>query len=254
VRNPLPWLLIGGALLLSGVGKPEPMPPAAPPKPDPVRPAPCPPDKPWGRKVLDLFLHQPAPVGASVGGPAHADGTEISCDLPAALHQKNTGGSDGAGLCVYASNRHTGRWQNNRLFDELFDWMKRHPGGSYPSKFDKTLRQCAKEKGLPVPEFVQVESDDLEILKAACRTGRMPGVTYSYSPTGRYGGRRIAHMVSLVHIDDRWAVILDNNYPGADKYEWMTLDEFRRAYTGGGRSGWATILTGNPPPPPPPRN
>jgi hypothetical protein len=192
-------------------------------------------------------------VGASVGGNVAPDGTEIHCDLPGELHQKNTGGSDGAGLCVYASARHTGRWQNDRLFDEIFEWMKRHPGGSYPAKFDKTIKQCAQEKGLPVPDYLQVEGSDLEILKLACKTGRMPGVTYSFSPTKRYGGQRISHMVSLVHADDKWFCVCDNNYPGANQFEWMTPQEFARTYTGG-RSGWAIILISPPSPPPPPKN
>jgi hypothetical protein len=93
-----------------------------------------------------------------------------------------------------------------------------------------------------------VESGVRVILKLACKTGRMPGVTYSFSPTGRYGGRRIAHMVSLVSADDRHFVILDNNYPGT--YEWMTPEEFTRSYTGGGQ-GWAVILLAPPPSPVP---
>jgi hypothetical protein len=75
-------------------------------------------------------------------------------------------------------------------------------------------------------------------------------VTYSSSPTGRYGGSRIAHMVSLVHADDRWFAVLDNNYPGANLIEWMTPQEFQRTWTGMG-GGWAVILLAPPPPPPP---
>jgi hypothetical protein len=186
-------------------------------------------------------------VAAQVGGNVSPDGTEIHCDLPGGLHQKNTGGSDGAGLCVYASARHAGRWQNNELFEKVFDWMRKHPGGSYPEKFKRTLEQCAQELSLPVPPWVQVQGGDLEILKAACKSGRMPGVTYSFSPTGRYGGGRISHMVSLAHADDKWFCVLDNNYPGADKYEWMSPAEFSRTYA----PGWAVILLTPPPPPPP---
>jgi hypothetical protein len=180
------------------------------------------------------------PAGASVGGPER-DGVRINCELPPGLHQKNTGGSDGAGLCVYASARHAGRWQNDPAFAGLFDWMRKYPGGSYPAKFKKTLEAFCREKGLALPPYVQVEGSDLEILKLASKTGRMPGVTYSFSPTRRYGGQRIAHMVSLVHADSGHFVILDNNYIGADAYEWLTPEEFKRTYTGG-RSGWAIIL------------
>ncbi len=192
-------------------------------------------------------------AGAKVGGNRNEDGTEIACDLPGELHQKNTGGSDGSGLCVFASMRHSGRWQNDPLFAELFDWMRRHPGGGYPEKVAKMLTACAREKGFAVPKYVQVESNDLDVLKAACRSGRMPGVTYGRSPTGRYGGQSISHMVSLVHADDKHFVVLDNNYPGADKYEWMTPAEFSRAYSATGGKGWAVILL-TAPPPPPPRN
>lgn len=191
-------------------------------------------------------------VGAQVGGTTAPDGTEIQIDLPGELHQKNTGGSDGAGLCVYASARHSGLYQNNTVFAELFQWMRQHPGGSYPEKFDRTVEEFCREKGLPKPAYLQVEGKDLEVLKLACKTGRMPGVTYCFSPTGRYNGQRIAHMTSLVHADGRNYCILDNNYPGANQYEWLSEDEFQRSYTGG-KSGWAIILL-DPGPPPPPRN
>lgn len=198
--------------------------------------------------LLACMLSAATIFGARVGGPVNADGLRVACDLPAGLHQKNTGGSDGAGLCVYASARHSGLWQNNAAFAELFQWMRRHPGGSYPTKFRKTLEQFCSEKGYPVPDYVQVESNDLEVLKLASKTGRMPGVTYAFSPTGRYGGRRIAHMVSLVHADSSNFVILDNNYIGAEALEWMTPEEFLRSYSGG-RTGWAVILLSPPPPP-----
>jgi len=246
-------LLLGAAIYAAtqtGTSPPS-KPPAVPvkpaPKPTPPPPPPPPPKpKPWGK-----LSH--APVGASVGGARHSDGTEINCDLPGELHQKNTGGSDGAGLCVYASNRHTGRWQNCQQFEYLFEWMKKHPGGSYPEKFTQTLEQCCKEKGWPVPDYLQIESTDLEILKKISATGRMLGVTYGISPTGRYNGQTIAHMVSLVHADDRHFVVLDNNYPGEDQYEWMTPQEFLKAYASHG-NGWAVVLLNPGPPPPPPRN
>lgn len=216
----------------------------------PILDAPAVDDKKPRRPLREDEMDVGPLIAAKVGGPTAPDGTELACDLPAELHQRNTGGSDGAGLCVYASARHTGRWQNDPLFEAIFDWMKRHPGGSYPEKFDRTIRQCATELNLPVPEYIQVEGSDLEILKLACKTGRMPGVTYSFSPTGRYGGRRIAHMVSLVHADHKWFCVLDNNYPGANAYEWMTPEEFSRTYTGMG-GGWSVLLlTGGPPPVP----
>lgn len=225
--------------------KPKPAPEPDEPVPEPL--APRKPRKPWGKG-------DEAPVGAKVLGRVHEDGTEIRCDLDPTLHQRNTGGSDGAGLCVFASMRHTGLWQGSEVFAGLFQWMRKHPGGSYPSKTDQMIDRFCKETGKPKPRYLQVEGGDLEVLRKACQSGRMPGVTYSFSPSGRYGGSRISHMVSLVHADSKWFVVLDNNYPGkADKeevYEWLTPQEFARSYA----PGWAVILLDPPGPPPRPWN
>jgi len=186
-------------------------------------------------------------VGAVVNGYRSPSGADIHCDLPGLFHIKNRGGSDGLGLCVFASLSHSSEWQNlpTRHF---FEWMKKHPGGGWPEKVDKMIKKYCDEKGIDVPDYVQIQSDDLEVLKLACQTGRMPGVTYSFSPTGRYGGAKIAHMVSLVHADDEWFAVLDNNYPGDNKIEWMSPNEFLRTYKGG-RTGWCVIFLDSGPPP-----
>lgn len=234
------------------LAQPKPAPPTPPPlapviPPPPIPDKPCPPNRPCPREAgakagssVDGSL-----VGGSVGG---RDNT-IQCDLPGDLHQKNTGGSDGAGLCVFASMRHAGRWQNDAAFEGLFDWMRHHPGGGYPEKVTKMLDQYCKEKGIPKPQYIQVEGKDLEILRLACKTGRMPCVTYSRSPTGRYGGSRIAHMVNIVRCDDEAVWVLDNNYIGESNYEKLSPAEFQKVYA----PGWAIILL-NPAPPPVPRN
>lgn len=191
-------------------------------------------------------------MAGSVGGFKSPDGKEnMNCPLPESLHQRNTVGSDGLGLCVYASAKHTGQWQSEQLFIAIFDWMKRHPGGSYPTKFTATLKQCAKEKGLPYPDYVQIQDDDIEILKTACKNGFMPGVTYGYSPTGRYNGKRISHMVSVVHASDDWFAVLDNNYPGEQNFEWLSPSEFKGAHVSPSGIGWKVILLTTPPPPKP---
>src|SRR4051812_43190599 len=136
-------------------------------------------------------------LGATVGGPVAPNGTEIACDLPKDLQVKNRGGSDGAGLCVFASLKHSSQWQNIDATRSIFEWMFNHPGGGWPEKVDQVIAQICKEKGSPRPDYIQVQGKDLAILKLASKTGRMPAVTYSVSPTGRYGGRTIAHMVSL---------------------------------------------------------
>lgn len=203
--------------------------------------------------ALPLLLLFAAPE-ARVGGPTSPDGSEeISCDLPGALHRKNTA-SRGLGLCVFTSIHHSATYQDVPQLQEFPKWLvdKGIPGGGYPQKVADLIPKISRERGLPEPEYVQVEGVDLEILKLSCRTGRMPGVTYSFSPSGRYGGQRIAHMVSLAHASDKWFVVLDNNYVGEDAYEWLSPQEFSRTYTGG-RQGWAVILL-SPGAPPPPRN
>ena len=197
-------------------------------------------------------------VGAKVAGQVAPDGlTEIQIDLPGKLHMRNTGGmgprgpGSGAGLCVFTSINHSAIWQDVPQLQSFQKWMTQKPGGGYPSKVAAMITAFCKEQNVPEPEYLQVEGRDIEILKKACASGRMPGVTYSFSPTGRYGGARISHMVSLVHATDQWFAVLDNNYPGAANYEWMTPAEFVRTYTGGGASGWAVILLRQPPPPPP---
>lgn len=184
-------------------------------------------------------------VSATVGGRDE----NIQCDLPGDLHIHNKGGSDGAGLCVFASMHHAGVWQNDPVFAGLFEWMRQHPGGGYPEKVDQMIADYCKEKGLPKPNYLQVEGKDVEVLKAACKSGRMPCVTYSMSPTGRYDGQHISHMVNIVVANDAGVWVLDNNYPGDDKYEKMSWDEFNRAYA----PGWCVVLL-NPAPPPPPHN
>lgn len=246
---------MGAGLWLSGQDAGNSPPPATP---APVSPTPCPPSprpspspSPWGGPGKAPVGAQ-AKAGAQVGGRIAPNGaTQIHCDLPGQFHIKNVGGSDGAGLCVFTSCEHSGWWQNIRQLHGFQDWMKRKPGGGWPEKVDKMLKEYCQEQGLPVPPYIQVEGKDLEILKLACRTGRMPAVTYSRSPTGRYGGGRIAHMVSLPHADDQWFAVLDNNYIGEDQYEWMSPREFEEANLGS--AVWSVIFLG-PPPPPVPRN
>ena len=178
---------------------------------------------------------------SQIGGRTSPDGVEaLVCDLPALEHMKNTGGSDGAGLCVFTSVEHCARWQNEESLRGFQQKMRKEPGGGYPEKLDRMMaRYC------PNTAYLQYTGADSSLLKLALHTGRMPAVTYGFSP--RYGNR-IAHMVNLVHFSDRWACILDNNFPGEDKYEWMKPAEFERRWTLG-NGGWAVFLL-NPPPPP----
>ena len=205
----------------------------------------------WIQRMTPVRLAAVRLPGASVGGPILPDGkTEIHCDLPGTEHCHNVS-SKGEGCCVQTSINHSARWQNIRALIDFHKWVQQKglSGGANPELTDQRIPACCKDRGYPTVKYLQVQKYDPELLKKASESGRMPGVTYSVSPTGRYGGRPIAHMVSLPHFDGKNATVLDNNYPGADKYEHMSEEEFRTKV----KPNWAVILLG-PPPPPPPRN
>jgi hypothetical protein len=120
--------------------------------------------------------------------------------------------------------------------------MTREQGGGYPSKVEKMLAKYCDGA-----QYLQYEGSDPALIKLALTTGRMPSVTYGYSP--RYTGK-IAHMVNAVHLTEKWAAILDNNFPGETKYEWMSPAEFKKRWVSGG-GGWAVVVIAPPPPPMP---
>lgn len=191
--------------------------------------------------------------GAFVGGRTAPDGTEIQCDLPGDLHRRNTS-SRGLGNCVFTSIHHAALWQDVPALQEFPKWLidKGIPGGGYPGKVEKLIPQLCKDRGLPVPAYIQAENGDLEVLKLACKTGRMPCVTYSYSPTGRYNGSRISHMVNIVAAGagkSGYYVVLDNNYTGEKAYEWLPESDYSKTFKGGG-GWWFVLLPAGPPPPP----
>ena len=215
--------------------QPSPLVPAPLP-PDPVKPKPKPNPGPWGSSM--------APVGAWVGGPKYQDGTEVTCDLPHDTWLKNVGGRDGLGLCVFTSLAHSARWQNERRLEDFQDKMRSEMGGGWPDKVDEMIRKYA-----PGVQYLQYEGNDTKILDLAIKTGRMPSVTYGYSE--RYGGP-VPHMVNLLHLDERLACVLDNNFVKPNELEWMEREEFLKRWKMGG-GGWAVVLL-NPTPTPVPRS
>lgn len=182
--------------------------------------------------------------------PVTAEGVRVTADLPVEQHHRNTGGmgrrgpGTGAGLCVFTSAWHAAIWQNLPELYGYRDWMKNKPGGGWPEKVDATLKQYCSEKGVAVPGYVQHTGGDVDFLKAALKTGRMVCVTYA----GRddfYSGP-IAHMVNLVYLDDKVAVILDNNRPGT--FLRMSSQDFVERWMAMS-GGWAFAFTAPPPPP-----
>ena len=53
------------------------------------------------------------------------------------------------------------------------------PGGGWPDKVDRMIAQVCQERGVARPAYIQVEGTDLEILKLACSSGRIPAIRAS---------------------------------------------------------------------------
>lgn len=187
--------------------------------------------------------------GAFQAGGPELNGETVTCDMPTTEHLQNKAGSDGLGLCVFTSLDLAARWCNEPALIGFRDFMTKYPGGGYPSKVDEYIPKMAQSKGLPSPNYIQHEGGDPEFLKLALKTGRYVSVTYAGND-GVFYNIGIDHMVNLVHLTDKIAVILDNNNPG--KYLWMPSSEFISRWKARG-GGWAVVLL-KPGPPPIPVN
>ena len=212
------------------------------------------------RRLLVLFLTAvpvlAGPGDSHVGGNAY-DGEEVTCDLPADQHIKNIGSRrDGAGMCVMSSVEMAARWDGLEEYRGLRDWCANERGGAYPEKVDDQLHRYARTRNLPEPQYFQYTGDAPEpLLELIDKTGRMACFAYGYSP--RYGRGAINHMVCGARYSGRYAVVLDNNFPGT--YEWMPREELiRRMKTSAGPAGrsgrspaWVFVWLDAPPPPVP---
>lgn len=199
----------------------------------------------------------------TTANPVHPNGTRATVDVPADLHIRNIGGSDGAGLCVGTSNELVGRWQSIAFLDGFQKWLAKRPGGSYPEMFARDLKLFAASKGQPLPRHIQHTGGDIEFLRLAIKTRRAVGLTYAgHDPF--YGAQGIAHMVTAAHLDGKLGAIIDNNEPG--RWRWMDdsqlvnrwlgkLDNGKPILVWTGRGwmevggGWAVVWLDSPPPP-----
>ena len=186
-----------------------------------------------------------------INGREHG-GEALTGDLPGSEHVQNTGSRvDGRGMCVMSSLEMAARWQGLEQLRGLRDWCATQPGGAYPGKVDRQIRDFCRSRGVPMPAYLQYEGRNPGPLLELCeKTGRMACITYGRSP--RYGGP-IAHMVCCAKYGDRWAVVLDNNFPGERSYEWMPRDEILRRIGHPDGNAWIFVWLA-PPPPPSPRN
>lgn len=177
---------------------------------------------------------------SQVGGRTSPDGTEeIRIDLPESLHVANTVGTDGAGLCVWASGKMAGSWAGEPAVCALFEKLQREEGGGWPARVDKEMGTSC-----PGVKYIQHTGGDEKVLEAVLASGRIACITYGYSP--RYRGK-INHMVCCVHFSRNWCAVLDCNFPGT--IEWMPRAEGVRRWRSGPGGGWLWALCSPPPPP-----
>lgn len=201
--------------------------------------------------------------------PTFPDGTPIDLALPARLHMQNTGGSDGAGLCVYTSVVLAARWQNTREVYDLRKFAEGRPGGSYPEKLANDLKVYANRYNITLPPYLQHTGGDDRLLDLCMATRRMACITYAGKDD--FYDSAILHMVNLVHLDQTRGAIQDNNRAGrwttASRQRilqrWKGLDDngrdllvpvrqgLRTIWVPAG-GGWVFVWLTPPPPPRPP--
>ncbi len=164
------------------------------------------------------------------------EGTTANAPVPAEYHIKNEGGSDGSGLCVISSVLINGAYQGIPALaglkgSNLWKTAKSRPGGYYPAKLEKLLNEV-----LPGEKWFSWEGESTDLVREYSAKGfpvattTNTGALYNYAP--------IHHMISLIHLDDKWACIVDNNDPG--KYHWMPAQEYNKRFRDG-QQGWGFV-------------
>ncbi len=118
-------------------------------------------------------------------------------NVPVSMRQRNWSRE---GSCVHASLISLLRWQDRHSLADY--WGKTYSGGEYPGRFARRLDYGGIR-------YAFVTNGSVEFLEWAISTRRGCNITVK-------GG---AHMVTLVHLDETHAAVLDNNSPGS--FIWM---------------------------------
>lgn len=163
-------------------------------------------------------------------------GTMANAPIPPKYHVRNEGGSNGAGLCVISSLIQDGAYQSigdlpTLKESALWKAAKKAKGGYYPGKLEALLKAV-----MPDAKWFSWEGKTPELVKQYNAAGYPVATTMN---TGaQYGYAPIHHMISVAHLDDQWACVVDNNDPG--KYHWMPAAEYARRFPDGG-NGWGFV-------------
>jgi hypothetical protein len=148
-------------------------------------------------------------------------------NLEMVFREENWLGPQGEGSCVHATMTMLFRWQGRE--DLAKKWRETYSDGEWydalAAKFDKRGVRYA----------YTWKRNELSFLEWACSTRRGCGVTVK-------GGR---HMVMLVHLDKKWAGLLDNN--DIENVKWVPRDTFLSEWYNS--NSWAVTPVYTPPPP-----
>lgn len=139
-----------------------------------------------------------------------------AANIPTALRQSNWHGPRGQGSCVHAAMISLFRWQGRLKTADY--WRRTYGDGEWP----ENLAARFDREGI---RYAYVTNGDVRFLEWACRTRRGCGITV-------LGG---AHMVTLVHFDDKWAAILDNNK--VERFIWVPRETLIAEWKAS--NGWA---------------
>ena len=171
------------------------------------------------RRIIFALVLLASVAGCEVGdnfGPSAVKKEWPTVNLPAVLRQNNWRGPQGQGSCVHATMISLFRWQYRLKTADR--WRQTYGDGEWPDD----LAVKFNNEGI---RYAYVTNGDVRFLEWACRTRRGCGITVM-------GG---AHMVALVHLDDKWAAILDNN--NVERFIWVPREtliaEWKASY------GWA---------------
>ena len=170
----------------------------------------------------------PIIVAASLAAPAIAqerttrtpdlDGHAASAPIPPELHQRNTGGSDGAGLCVIASMVTAGRHMgiDGRFLERLWANARKAPGGYDLTKLETLIHRTAAECGIKPPGYFSYIGTN----PAAAERLSQLGIPFGMTLTQAEYASAMHHMVTDIDFEaSGLSALVDNNLPG--RYRWM---------------------------------
>lgn len=153
-------------------------------------------------------------------------------DLPYAMRYWNS--TDDGGSCVHRSMGNLFNHMNAPEWAAY--WTAKYTGGDYPDETFNPNRNLAKKlRAEGVPFAYTLQEKDVAFLEWSIDTQRGCNVTVM-------GG---AHMVTLVHLDDESAGILDNNDPR--KILWVTRQSFLNEWFASNSWAVTPLLTPSPP-------